>query len=111
MSSSKSDFLQQISECIASAHNPALVIKTESPNGNIIHHVYSDGEITSQKGGWAYLQRSEFTEVFPKFGKQFIDLFPIKTNNRYDGNFSYAIVTEENALKIVSMITKYQTMD
>lgn len=38
-----------------------LVHPTESPNGNNIYHLYSDGEITFQKGGWAYLQRSEFT--------------------------------------------------
>ena len=37
-----------------------LIIPTESPNGNLIYHLYSDGTITYQKGGWAYGQRSVF---------------------------------------------------
>lgn len=107
---SKSDFLQQIRDFITSAHNPGLVIETESPNSNIIYHVYSDGEITSQKGGWAYLQRSVFTLVYPKFRNQFIDLFPIKQTTRY-GDCSYAIVTEEDAKKIVEMLSTYVKME
>ncbi len=32
-----------------------------SPNGNQIYHLYSDGEITFQKGAWAYEKRGENT--------------------------------------------------
>jgi hypothetical protein len=39
-----------------------LIDLNKSPNGNIIYHLYSNGEITSQKGGTAYLQRSEFED-------------------------------------------------
>ena len=31
------------------------------PNGNQIYHLYSDGEITYQKGAWAYEKRGEHT--------------------------------------------------
>jgi hypothetical protein len=43
----------------------SLIHPEESPNANIIYHLYNDGEITSQKGGWAYLQRSVFTSASP----------------------------------------------
>ena len=108
---SKSDFLNHICDFISSAHNPSLVIKTESPNANTIYHVYSDGEITYQKGGWAYLQRSVFTLVYPKFRDQYVDLFPIKQTNKYGSIFmSYAIVTEFDAKKIVEMLSIYDKM-
>lgn len=31
-----------------------------SPNGHQIYYLYTNREITHQKGEWAYLQRSEF---------------------------------------------------
>lgn len=80
---------------IATLHNPGLIRPNESPNGNRIYHLYSDGEITNQKGGFAYLQRSEFTNegaIFfgpPKFH------FPMQC-----GTISYAIMTMENCIKM-----------
>jgi hypothetical protein len=60
--------IKQLNADIIAAHEAhydgspdGLVIKTESPNGNLIYHLYENGEITFQKGGWAYLERSEFT--------------------------------------------------
>jgi len=100
---------QQISDFIAKVHNPSLVIPTESPNGFIIYHIYSDGEITSQKGGWAYLQRSEFTDSYSYFKKDWTNLFPIKTKNVRQQVISYAIVTREDAKRIVEMIKAYET--
>jgi hypothetical protein len=79
---------------IENMHNPNLVNIKESPNGNIIYHVYSDGEITSQKGGFAYLKRSEFTEKSSiECKKKYV--FPIKKDE-----YSYAIVTKNDAYKI-----------
>ena len=94
---------EQIKDAIEKAHNPSLVIKTESPNGNIIYHLYSDGEITSQKGGWAYLQRSEFTSKYSLCKKNYFDIFPMKLKN-----LSYAIVTENDANQILSMMQEYE---
>lgn len=95
--------LEVIMKYIKNAHNPKLVILKESPNGNIIYHIYSDGEITSQKGGWAYLQRSEFNVNYITCKNKYNNLFPI---NR--GEFTYAIVTEHDALQIQNMLIEYE---
>ena len=97
-----------IASFISQAHNPGLIKREESPNGNIIFHIYSDGELTSQKGGWAYLQRSVFTVRYPSFKKNYVDLFPIKTTDCYRRPTSYAIVTEEDGKKIISMIQELE---
>jgi hypothetical protein len=82
-------------------HNPNLVKPDESPNGNRIYHIYSDGEITNQKGGFAYLKRSEFTEKSPIYGLKGMIMFPIER-----GDCSYAIVTEKDANKIREEMVK-----
>ncbi len=67
-----------------------LVQPNEAPNGNTIYHLYSDGEITFQKGGFAYKQRSEFTSKPPVMNKgQRLDL-----KLEIDGK-DYAILTEQ----------------
>ena len=95
--------LEFITKYIKNAHNPKLVLPEESPNGNIIYHIYSDGEITFQKGGWAYLQRSEFNENYITCKNKYNNLFPM---NR--GEFTYAIVTDHDALKIQNMLIEYE---
>jgi len=84
-----------IQEMINSMHNPGLVKLKESPNENRIYHIYSDGEITNQKGGWAYLQRNEFLSQYPisDYKKKYV--FPLKISTH-----SYAIVTLEDALEL-----------
>lgn len=59
--------IKSLNEEIINAHQKhyetsptGLIIPTESPNGNLIYHLYSDGTITYQKGGWAYGQRNVF---------------------------------------------------
>jgi len=64
-----------------------------SPNGNTIYHLYSTGEITSQKGAWAYLDRSEFT-FEPDFMSQHS---PFKFPKKARGPITYAILTIEEA--------------
>ncbi len=106
---SQSDILfEHICDAISKAHNPALVIPDESPNGNIIYHLYSDGEITSQKGGWAYLQRSEFTDSYGGFKKNYVKLFPMKTTNYRNQEITYSIVTKQDAKKITELIKEYE---
>jgi hypothetical protein len=67
-----------------------------APNENIIYHLYSTGEVTSQKGAWAYLDRSEFTmlpEIQPR--PKFPYKFPKKVYN--NDQLTYAILTYEEA--------------
>ena len=78
---------------IQNAHNPSLVLPNDSPNSNRIYHIYSDGEITYQKGGFAYLHRSEFTVKPALQNLKHSFTFPINRSN----DTSYAIVTLINA--------------
>jgi hypothetical protein len=90
--------MDNLKSFIEKAHNLSLVDENESPNGNTIYHIYSDGEITYQKGGWAYLQRSEFSDSCIFLKKNYHDLFPMK------GRYSYAVVTRDDAYKIQQMM-------
>jgi len=89
--------IKSLNEEIINAHNKhyetsktGLVIPTESPNGNIIYHLYSDGSITYQKGGWAYRQRSEFDNTPPLTNYKMLNFeFPKKTNDET----TYVILT------------------
>jgi len=89
---------------IEKAHNLGLVDPNESPNGNTIFHIYSNGEITYQKGGWAYLSRSEFSESCVFLKKNYYDLFPMKDER------SYAIVTREDAHKIQQLMVEFDKL-
>jgi hypothetical protein len=104
MASQSDIFLQQIRKTIGKAHNPSLVDPNESPNGNTIYHIYSDGEVTYQKGGWAYLQRSEFNMNYSKCKNKYNDLFPLKC-----GEYTYAIVTAQDAKQIQMMLFEYES--
>lgn len=65
----------------------------ESPNGNPMFHLYSDGEVIYQKGGWAYGQRSFFSFRQPVSG---IVKLGFKFPNTYgDIKKTYVILTEE----------------
>lgn len=89
------DNKQDIYDLITKYHDPSLVKPLESPNGNIIYHLYNDGEITQQKGGYAYMARTEFTvESSVKNGLD-PNHFPIRKNS-----IGYAIMTYENAIAI-----------
>jgi hypothetical protein len=90
---------QDIYKLIIEFHDPSLVKPLEQPNGNLIYHLYNDGEITQQKGGYAYKQRTEFTMEMPI--KNILDPnnFPMKVND-----FGYAIMTNQNALIIRNLM-------
>lgn len=69
-----------------------LIDPKESPNGNLIYHLYSDGTITYQKGGSAYLQRSVFAAVYALKNHRKINLKLLK--NSPDGT-TYVILTPD----------------
>lgn len=116
------DEIRQLQADICAAHNPELVDKTNklSPNENTIYHIYSDGEVTEQKGSWAYRQRSErtycaisrvltedgfgFTHNFVNCGPICNKLGLILATHTHSG-YSYAIVTLEQALEFRKRIT------
>lgn len=99
---SKSELIKEITEKIFALHNAhyqnketGLIDKDKSPNSNTIYHLYNDGEITYQKGGSAYLQRSEFISS-PHIYRYISDSpynFPKQMGN---GN-SYAILTQQES--------------
>jgi hypothetical protein len=74
-----------------------LVNQNESPNGNQIYHLYSTGEISFQKGGWAYLQRSECITDGKITNYQKLGLKLPK--EAMDGS-TYAILTREECKKM-----------
>ena len=86
-----------------------LVNPKESPNGNIIYHLYSDGEISFQKGGWAYLQRSEFTKEYTIGGHRELHM---KFPNEVEYGRTYVVLTEEECKyfrsKMVELLEKYK---
>ena len=92
MSENNAEEYTSLQYIITKYHDPNLVHPDESPNGNWIYHIYSDGEVTHQKGGFAYLRRSEFIEKSPIYGFKSNLVFPMKGSTH-----SYAIVTKEHA--------------
>ena len=92
--------MSELNQAIVAAHYAhytdatplGLIDPDEAPNGNIIHHLYADGTITFQKGGSAYLQRSEFETCGVLSGHQMLGLKLVKT---CADEHTYAILTEE----------------
>jgi hypothetical protein len=91
--------VQQLNDEIIAAHKKhyensatGLIQPKESPNGNIIYHLYSDGTITYQKGGFAYLQRSVFEDEYALKNHKKINLKLI--NDAPDGT-TYVILTQD----------------
>jgi len=95
--------LNELKDFIKNLHNPGLIDQSMAPNGNIIYHIYEDGEITHQKGSYAYKQRTEFVEKYPSLPAYKIpaDIFPITHVDHFDKKHGYAIVTQENAYIIL----------
>jgi hypothetical protein len=89
--------LESLNSSIINAHNKhyetsptGLIQLDESPNGNIIYHLYSTGEISQQKGGSAYLHRSEFTLHSMLTGYRKLALV---LPNKAEYDYTYAILT------------------
>lgn len=93
--------LEGLYELVKQVHNPDLVIKDASPNGNTIFHIYNDGEITYQKGGWAYGQRSVATDKYPFSNKKFDSTrFPIQGSDIFGKTIGHAIATEQDCYRV-----------
>ena len=101
----------KIYKMVEELNNDNLVNNNESPNANIIYHLYSDGNITSQKGGWAYGQRTEFIAASSIDIKMNLDIdkfkYLLSTNTT---TFGYIIVSEENARLIRAEMVKLTEM-
>ena len=77
--------------------------KNASPNGNQIYHLYSNGEITYQKGAWAYLQRSEFNHTYAITGAKQL---PFKFVKEAADGTTYVILTKEECLHFAEEMKK-----
>jgi hypothetical protein len=99
--------MEEIYELIAKYHNPNLINKKQQPMENMIYHLYDDGEITEQKGGWAYGMRTERTLFYP-----FPNGFRLETNKfpnkRINNNkvYGFIICQYEIALDIKEKVQK-----
>ena len=87
-----------INDLVSRIHNPQLVKKEQSPLGNPIYHLHSDGRINWGKGGWAYGNRSRFEiKSYCVKPSTFFE-FPLKNvGSEVD---TYAILTEEECFKV-----------
>lgn len=108
--------IKLLNEEIISAHNKhyennpnGLLIPDGSPNGNLMFHLYNTGEISQQKGGFAYLRRSEFKlkyylDKWDKLNLKFINLAG-------DESSTYVILTEKECYYyrdiMVKLLEKY----
>ena len=96
------DAIEHFCHKVISAHNahylncPSGLIdmrKTANPNDNQIYHLYSSGEITYQKGSWAYKNRAEFT-LRTKIARA--TEFPFKfVYNSINDDATYVILTKD----------------
>lgn len=81
-------------------NNPSGLIDegpNASPNQNQIYHLYSSGDVTHQKGAWAYLRRSEYHIKEEINGAEELPFcFVEKTTQR---KITYAVLTQEECLK------------
>jgi hypothetical protein len=90
-----------INTLVSTLNNPSLIDVKEAPNGNLIYHLYSDGTITRQKGGWAYGKRSVFDIKGKCVSPNTYFRFPIESVVSED---TYAIMTKETCEKIRDII-------
>ena len=101
-----------IYKMVEELNNDNLVNRKESPNGNTIYHLYSNGNITYQKGGWAYGQRSEFSLVssIDKTMNLDIDKFKYLLSSTTNNTIGYIIISEDNARLIRAEMEKLAEM-
>ena len=112
---SKLEAIKQLNEKINELHRAhysnsetGLIDKTDAPNSNTIYHLYSDGEVTYQKGSWAYLQRSEFSMSSPVY----IDYMesPYKFPKEMSNGITYAILTSAECREMRKQMDEIKKM-
>ena len=112
--------IRQLNDEIIAAHDKhyaesptGLWKPDESPNSNSMFHLYNDGGITYEKGGWAYGKCSVFQFSMPinKINKLKFEF--LKTHG-HNVNKSYVILTENECNefrdKMISMLKKYESL-
>ncbi len=112
---SKEEAIKNLNEEINKLHNShyenrptGLIDEKDAPNSNTIYHLYNDGEVTYQKGSWAYLRRSEFTESGP--------IYMDTANSPYvfpkvrDRQVSYAVLTREECMRMKKKMAEVKEM-
>jgi hypothetical protein len=57
------EILSYLKAKVKENHDRSLVYPNASPNGNVQTLFWPDGEITSTKGGWAFMERSQFSVI------------------------------------------------
>ncbi len=77
----------------------------EAPNANTIYKIWQDGEITYEKGGDAFGDRSlkQMCGPIVHVGKDLMPNFPIKLDN---GN-SYAILTTDECFRVYDLLKQH----
>lgn len=120
------EFIEEVrilNEEICATHNAHYendecgLVHTENPIR--IYHLFSNGELTSQPGGLAYMARIETEHTRPMFGYDPADpepkfILPMESYHMYncpDEKVSYAILTAEEAIplcnKMIRIYNKY----
>ena len=102
---SKTTFIKNfINNLVNELHNTSLIHPEMSPNENIIYHLYSDGTITRQKGGWAYGQRSVID--LESYCVKPSTFFTFREKGQYDGD-TYCILTFEECKKVKKLMNEF----
>ena len=73
----------------------------QTPNENKIFHLYGDGEITFQKGSYAYGQRSEFPDTYGFLHYKNRFMFPCTR-----GTHTYCLLTEDECYDCIKLMKK-----
>lgn len=93
-------------------NDDGLLMPKESPNGNIMYHLYNTGEVSRQKGGWAYLKRSEF---MLKYHLEKYDKLKLHFENVAGDGSTYVILTEEECYhyreKMIELLNSFASKD
>lgn len=95
--SNKQKAIDVFSKYLLCVHDPTLHKPDEGPMENEIFIFLNDGEITREKGGWAFGQRNVFTyryPVYPVYEKPIVTNLPLGR-----GNNTGIMVTRDDALK------------
>jgi len=105
--------VRALNEEICATHNahyqqdPEYGLVNPNNDADHVYHLYSDGELTHQKGGFCYQRRTEFTEKSKFFGCPTVFTLP-KTTTR---GYNYAILTEAEGVllcnKMIRIHNKY----
>jgi hypothetical protein len=88
--------IAEVNARIVVANNPALVKTAEIPINNIVYHLYNNGRVTTQKGGWAYGCLGETTNY--KFQIIISAKIHFRFPNISEDGTSYAILTQEQCI-------------